>query len=288
MPSNQIDIIRTCTSRPEVFNFTMDSLRKHLKFSGKMRYIVHEDVVDIERQEKFNFSECDVVKTDNPPLGQGSSIYWLLEQVQTDIILNIEDDFRLLKDINLDELTNLMNKHKDINQITFNKRPRMDKKFYFTKKKIERDGIPLTTNMYWTCIPSLWRVDFIKNKISKGYCDRYNINFCYGINNILRQLFGMGLQIEDYNAEWVMKNVGTYFLGSYKDKKMLKENGGTMMKEEYDAIDNGFYFQHLGFKPYEPEKWIWPIPKPIEKPSNVFHSMSRTKDGKKWNPSISL
>ena len=48
------------------------------------------------------------------------------------------------------------------------------------------------------------------------------------------------------DADWVMKNTGTYYLGNIKNKKMLKKNGGYLEQDVYDKLDNGYNSYHLG------------------------------------------
>jgi len=231
----------------------------------------------------------DVYQQDIPHLGQGKSFFWLFNQVQTKYILNIEDDWRLLKDIDLNKMVEIMETNADINQITFNKRPIMKKKQWFEKKEIERNGVPLVTNMYWTMIPSLWRVDWIKSMIPDNLVNYSGGQFSYGINRHISDQLGRGLDQTEYNADWIIKNTGTYFLGNIiKNHKALMQEG-KITEEQYLQLDNGMYFQHLGYRPYEPEKWIWPLIKPNKiKTSNMFKMLAKCKDGTKWNPTKRL
>jgi len=242
--TDKLDIIRTSASRPRFLQISTESLLERLKFNnGKLRWIIHEDMLDPELS-----SECveyinrigiyDVYQINKPPLGQGFSMNWLLSNVSTPYFFNVEDDWHLLKPINLNKMCTIMDNNPKINQIAFQKRPLAPGREGFTPKEVEYDGIKFTTNPHWAFTPALWRTSYIKRKwkvIS-------NLDFHWEINRIIKN----GKKIEETDADWVINNSGTYFLGQVVNKKMKKEFGGSMDIDEYSALDNGFYFQHLG------------------------------------------
>ena len=289
----QIDIIRTGTSRPELLELTTEALQEHLKFDGKFRWIVHEDAVSYRSDKCMKYIEdCgvyDIYKQDSPAVGQGNSLFWLLDQIKSKYILYIEDDWRLLKDIDLNVVIDTMEKHKDVNQICFNKRAIMKKKQWFAKKEVYKNDIALTTNMYWTFIPSLWRMSYIKDKIPLNLRHRTGGQLSYGVNDHLRRLFGKnGEDKYQYDADWVMKNIGTYFLGNVINLYKEAFQTGELSKDKYYSLNNGVYFQHLGYSPYTPEKWIWPIPKQEKIKGTDWYTVMKRPNGVKWNPTMEI
>jgi hypothetical protein len=237
-----IDIMRTSASRPDFLEHSTEKLIKHLKYTGLFRWLIHEDQLDKNRSDECMkyINECgvyNVIDRHYPPLGQGHSLGWLLNKVRTKYVLNFEDDFEPIKDIDIDILIKLMNDNPDINQIAFHKRPIMKKKPHFIKKQVIKNGITLVTNQHWAFTPSIFRLSFLKPKWQNFPVDPH-----WKMNGILKQ----HKKLRD--ADWVMKNVGTYFLGGWKFKYMKKENGGNLTEKEYDKLDNGFYAYHLGQK----------------------------------------
>jgi hypothetical protein len=287
-----IDIIRTSSSRPEILKLTTEALHHHLKFSGTFRWIIHEDSVDgrTENTMKYIKENYDVYKQDSPPINQGASLKWLLSQTNTKYVFLIEDDWRLIRDLDVDMMVKILDENNDVNQLTANKRKHLPKRGdTFTKKMVMRSGYYLTTDPYWTLIPSLWRMSYITGKLppdmektSGGACS-------YGINNYIRRnIYG---RYDMCDADWVINNVGTYFIGPIKKQLKQSATEGKMTVEEYDNTDNGFYFQHVGYKPYEPEKWIWPMAlPPRERGMNGEHTIYRKHkweyNGVKWNPTL--
>ena len=241
--TDRIDIIRTSASRPRFLQISTESLKERLKFNGFLKYMVHEDVLDpglsTKCVEYINNSHIyNVYQVNKPPLGQGFSMSWLLSYVETPYFLNVEDDWHLLKDINLNKMCTIMEHHPKINQIAFQKRPLAPGRENFTPKEVIYDGVTFTTNPHWAFTPALWRRSFIEHKWRVWT----NLDFHWEINRILKD----HKEIEETDADWVINNTGTYFLGQVVNKKMKKEFGGTMSIDEYNALDNGFYFQHLG------------------------------------------
>ena len=233
-----IDIMRTSASRPDYLKTTTEALQNHLKYDGGFRWLIHEDSLNEEwsKQCTAYINEVgiyNVSKVNQTPIGQGPSLTWLLEQTNTPYILNIEDDYELIKPLDLNPLVALMDKHPEINQIAFHKRRISWKRgSYFIKKQVVRDGIPLVTDPHWAFTPALWRSSYIK-----PLWKSFDKNIHWRMNDILKGDLVRG-------PEWVMENTGTYFLGY--GLCCLKEFGGDKTREEYMQLNNGYYMKHLG------------------------------------------
>jgi hypothetical protein len=156
---------------------------------------------------------CDYIIIDNPNVGHGKSLDRLLMSTQTKYVLNWEDDWRMLRDIDLTELVQLMNKYDVINQICFHKRKIMSEKKYnggvFQKQEINYDGITLTTNLHWAFQPALWRKSFIMKYWIYG-CGN---NVAWNINHKMKG------HIKNFDAKYVIENFGTYFYGGIGTKE---------------------------------------------------------------------
>ena len=186
-----------------------------------MPHILHEDVLNEEASIKLiNWAKksnlFNEIKADNPPLTQGKSLHWLLSKVNTDYCFNIEDDWEIIQRINLDKLLELMESNKDINQIAFHKRKIMSYRYKFKKIEIERNNIKLTTNPHWAFTPAIGRMSFIRQYWQEPPAGENPVWF---INPLIKRSKKMR------SAEWMIKNVGAYFLG---------------------GIGEGHYVNHLG------------------------------------------
>jgi hypothetical protein len=256
-----IDIIRTSASRPELLKISTQSILDHLKFSGNMEFILHEDVLNqASSDECIRYSESlgiyKTIKVDNPPLGHNRSFTWLASQVTSPFFLFWEDDYELLqvmkclnpdckkkttnkyKEANqetckhcgssfvesptdLDVLIGLMEKYPQINQIALPKRDILPDKPNFTKKEVKFDDTILTVCHHWYVSPAIWRSSFIMPFIQK-------MNYpkgagCWGWHwDINRLLKGDGTIV---NADWVEKHTGTYYLGEIRSGQRILHLG---------------------------------------------------------------
>ena len=233
-----IDIIRTSASRPDFLKTTTEALQKHLKYSGGFRWLIHEDCLNPDWSKRcMDYIKKSSVYTashqDKNPIGQGQSLTWLVNQTKSKYFMNCEDDWELIKPLDLDPLVELMDKDNDINQIAFHKRRISWKRgTTFTKIQVIRNDVPLVTNPHWAFTPALWRASYIV-----PLWQNFDKNIHWRMNEVLKGN-------EYRGAEWVMENTGTYFLGY--GLCCLKEFGGDKTREEYLELNNGYYMKHLG------------------------------------------
>jgi hypothetical protein len=228
-----IDITRTSASRPELLKESTESMLKNLKYSGKLRWFLHEDVINREASNicveySRGLGIYEKVETSQPPIGQGFSLSWLLDQVETPYAINWEDDYIAMQEIPLDLCVAIFDQHKEINQIAFQKRSIMEEKPGFKKKqiikKVELNGeildIDLVVNPHWSFIPSIYRVSWLKSKWVKAN-GLHNGGIHWDFNIRLK-----GKVAVNRDAEWVMENMGTYFLGRFGSGHYTYHIGG--------------------------------------------------------------
>jgi len=234
-----VDIMRTSASRPDYLRISTESMIKFLKPTVNFRWMVHEDQIDGGRSDECirYAKECgiySVIERHSPPIGQGPSLGWLLGQCKTPYVLNWEDDQDPIKEIDIESLCNLMDNNSDINQIGFHKRTIMHQKPGFVKKQTVRDGIPLVTDPHWAFTPSLFRLSYLKPKWVS-----FTDNVHWKMNEVLKGSRGMR------DANWVIANTGTYWLGCIRHPDMLMKDHG-FTEEEALNCDDGRYHFHLG------------------------------------------
>jgi hypothetical protein len=151
------------------------ALKCHLKYSGVIEYILHEDVVDEELSEEVClWAQSEIVKimVTDPNQGLKIAIQTLLGAITTKYVLNWEDDWLLLKELNLDDMVYVM-VHYNMNQVTANNRTRgkvniIDE--YKGKKVLHRQSAE------WPIGPGLWKRSFIKERWDLN-CDIYHPTF---------------------------------------------------------------------------------------------------------------
>lgn len=216
-----IDIVRTSASRPDLLQRSTESLLEKILWDGDTRMILHEDVLNKEASNKcIKWAEksglFDIIEVSNPPITQGPSLCWLMSKITSEYFLNWEDDFLAVRPIDLNLVVKVMDENKDVNQIAFHKRQTMSNRHGWPKKEVVRSGVWLTTNPHWAFTPSIERTSFIKPQwvdLPKFSNPVWIINPIVKKTNVMR------------SAEWLIENVGCYFLGKIGESAFSKHIG---------------------------------------------------------------
>jgi len=202
-----IDVIRTSASRPNLLEKSIEPFNKFVKYSRGFRILFHEDVLNRSESKKcieIAKKHFDEIYSHDHPITQGVSLDFLLRKTETKYVLNWEDDWEALREIDLDLVVKVMDENSDVNQIAFHKRKIMANRYTFIKKEVVRSGIKLTTNPHWAFTPALWRRDFIMKYWKTPPAGENPVWF---INPLVKRHNGM------CDADYMIKNVGAYFLG---------------------------------------------------------------------------
>jgi hypothetical protein len=142
--------------------------------------LVHEDFLDPTKSNQCvayikSLEDASII-SDNPPVGHGASFYKLINLLpEIDYFMFWEDDYTLDVPIDLDKLLNLMDKYKNINQISFPKRNILKNKAWFIKKPVLFDDVKLTVSNHWYVSPGIWRYVYIMPYIKK-MIKKYPVN----------------------------------------------------------------------------------------------------------------
>lgn len=211
----------TSSSRLEYLKVTLESLKNKLKFDGLIKYILHEDFLipkESEKIIKWAEKNFDIVGFHNPACGLAQSVDWLLNTVDSEYILQVQDDWMFIRDLPIDMILKLMD-CSNVNQVAFNKRVTRSYKYNWKKKQINIKGVNLVTNPYWTFIPAIWKLSYIK----KFWKDPPNKSYApWWINPIIKNIKS-DKDIRD--SKWVINNSGTYFLGKIRESPYVKHFG---------------------------------------------------------------
>src|SRR3972149_6189196 len=125
------DLIIPSASRPHLLRPTLRTLLEHVDQLPE-RAILHDDAVFPGQQEKVINEFIQTVddrierfwNADDPPIGHGPALKWLLDQAQTEYVLYSQDDFETLRPLPIRQALTIMDHH-GLHQIRFNKRATM-------------------------------------------------------------------------------------------------------------------------------------------------------------------
>lgn len=157
-----LNVVMTTHNRTGVACYCIDALVKNLKYSGKIQYIICDDRSDpghceaLEYQFKQNeIFDVIILKTDENRYGLGASLnnglYNSFER--SDIVLTTEDDWLLVKELNMDLYVKTITENKEIGGIrlattSYNGRELADFDLSFYKF-IYNSSIKILNNNYW-------------------------------------------------------------------------------------------------------------------------------------------
>jgi hypothetical protein len=195
---------------------------KNLKYSGKLRWFLHEDFLDHEKStECVAYSNSlklyEKILADHLSIGHRRSFLQLFDQVSSEYVIHWEDDYELLKEIDLDFHINVMDKY-PVNQICFPKRDILPDKPNFEKIEVKFDGEIYTTCNHWMVVPSIWRMSYVRHAIND--LKSYNLeDFHWQIN---RKLKG---QNRNHDAQFVIENTKTFYFGPIRGGKTVEHIG---------------------------------------------------------------
>jgi len=216
--SNKIDVLINSASRPEYLEKSLITLFDKFKFSGKVRYLFHEDVIDEKRSQKCldivnETKKFQTIVITNPSIGHGYAIKKMLSLIETDIIFRTEDDYEYLKEIDVDKIVKLFVDTPDINQVLLNKRPNMEMQSGVLQKEVIRNGVKLTTSYRWHFTPGFWRMKWIHPRfVPYGFACRMS----------------KGLEVgapKPMTVDWMIKNIGCYFYEGFKEGEYISHIG---------------------------------------------------------------
>jgi len=198
-------------SRPELLKTTLNSILENLKCNWEeIFWIFHEAVLQkkksLECLKIFDESGLIDVLIAEPANGQGYSITKSLKRARGDYFIYWVDDHSLIEKLDLNEIFYVMDNNLDINQITLGKRSNGFDLEYWKKEEVEeeRNGYKLTVSAHWRYLPSVWRISWIKER----WVCFTDHNHHWHINSILQKDAP-----ERKSADWVKKNLGTYYFG---------------------------------------------------------------------------
>jgi hypothetical protein len=162
-----MDVLITSSSRLECLQKTIETFQKFIKFSDDLDFILHEDyVIKAESEKVVEWAKksgifSKILET-KPAKRLGKAIEKLMSVSNNELVLKWKDDWELTREINLDDVAEIMIKCKDVNQIQFNKRENPTLKHGFNHRLVIKNGKELTLCREWGMAPAMWRLSWIK------------------------------------------------------------------------------------------------------------------------------
>jgi hypothetical protein len=220
-----IEIMIDSGSRPFLLKKTLPKMIEHFKFSGNLRWLFHEAVLDTElSKENIAYASSlklfsEIVATVDPA-GEAVSINTILDKTwMSKYFIHVEDDYLFKRDVDLDVMFDIFEASPDVNQIAFNRRDTMVEVAGWFKGEYEKGGHTLTTSPHWRFTPAMWRLDWIKPRWEPFA----GSNGHWAINKKLQK--GVTENSELKTHKWVAENLGTFYYGPIGERRFCRHIG---------------------------------------------------------------
>lgn len=247
MERNKLDVLICGSSRPQLLIYLLESLERFVISQSKntdFRLLMHEDVLDKSKSEKsIELAKewgAEVV-AHSPPIGYGPALKQMLHNhVKTYYMLNLQDDWEFERTgIDIDRILWVMDKHKKINSVVFNKWN--NAKQFGALEEYVFNGLRLTVAHQWHVLPGIWRVP-----IAKKYWDAAP---SFPAGTFMRNLGGRAIEPKD-----AVKRIGSYWYGGMGEQRWVRHNGSTWKTTKWGKGKDRLEFD-LNMIKYKP-KWI--------------------------------
>jgi hypothetical protein len=172
---NDLEIFVTGSSRPQLWPYFWESVRKMCIIRKWPKVLVHEDYVFPEQSDKvieYVKKQPDIsnVNSSNPRIGLGRVLtsYFKQPAYNSKYIFYLQEDWEFERPIDIDEIVWVMDQNPKINLIFFNKI--RNNGVINKQKQTEYTFSNMKMCLYhsWTFLPGIWRADFVRQMMLKS------------------------------------------------------------------------------------------------------------------------
>lgn len=172
LPGRVIDVMVWGASRPDLFRRTAESLRRHLRFSGELRYFLEDGAFDAARA-----GESAVIARAHGFAGvhveRVGSYGWAMTNAfnrwsRAPLLFSVEDDMECLREIDLDLCFDAFAENPHLNQLRYNRTKNAadqnDGAWVFPRRTLRINGRewPVLGSAHWYFGPAVWRMSFVR------------------------------------------------------------------------------------------------------------------------------
>lgn len=219
----RISIVITGSSRPQLYPYFWESVKRMLFLREQPQVIVHEDFVfEKESNEVMKYlgalekeGEVHEIHYHNPAIGLGYTLDFLIRDVvKTDYILYLQEDWEFERPIDIDQMVYVMDQNPNINLIFFNKQLNYATLNGADQPQYTFNGVDMCLYHSWTFLPGIWRMSKVTEKwrVRKERPEGYFSN-------------SFGTHEQRMSVEYCEKNIGAYMLGPRGDYRYARHIG---------------------------------------------------------------
>jgi hypothetical protein len=233
---SSISIVMTSSSRPQLFPYCWESVKRMLFFREQPRVIVHEDFVFEDKSlEVMKYlskleaeGEVHEIHFHNPSIGLGYTLDFLIRDIiKTDYILYLQEDWEFERPIDIDQMVYVMDQNPNVNLIFFNKSVNYETLNKADQPQYNFSGVDMCLYHSWTFLPGIWRM----SKVTEKWRARKERPEGYFTN-------AFGTHEERMSVDFCEKNIGAYMLGHRGDYRYARHIGNDWRMAEW-RLENG-------------------------------------------------
>jgi hypothetical protein len=217
------EITITGASRPDLYKIMWESFNEKVKMREKPKITAYEDVIigsESKKVENYLKGKVNEFIKFDPNRRLGFVMDRLLKNVKTEYFIYLQDDWKFLKDIDIDLLIEIMDENPNIKQIWFPKLLEAHTFNTFCKDKVEIKGVTLTPYVSWAFLPNITRTSFIRDIYDVSNEPRPESPFKKTLKRKKMIPYNDTEQIDKFN------NCISYILGERGKTKYLEHLGG--------------------------------------------------------------
>lgn len=224
---SKLEIFVTGSSRPQLWPYFWESVRKMCIIRNWPVVRVHEDFVFHDQSEKvmkYVSEQPDIsnVSKSVPRIGLGNTLtkYFTKPVFQSDYIFYLQEDWEFERPIDIDHVTWVMDQNPKINLIFFNK---IRNNAVINKQRQTQhnfSGMDMCLYHSWTFLPGIWRTDFVRQMMFKGG-GRFQPEKPEG--NFTNRSFGSHEKRAD--EAYCQNHIGAYIYGKTGEARYVRHLG---------------------------------------------------------------
>lgn len=260
------EILITGSSRPQLWPFFWESVKKMCIMREPHRVTVHEDFVFNNPSTKVveyvnelqNRGEIDVLDTDRPAIGLAETLNrYLAKRLEAKYVFYLQEDWEFERPVDIDRIVYVMDRNPHINLIFFNKIKNVGSINHQQQRPETYDGLDLCLYHSWAFLPGIWRREFVVN------------NWPYPTHHpegAFTQVFGNHDQRTP--CEYCKNTFGAYIYGPQGDPRYVRHLGNDWRMAKWrleDGKPGGCHDETRMDLPYM-APWVPYTQRPVQHP----------------------
>jgi len=221
----KLEMLITGSSRPQLWPFFWESVKKMCIMRNWPKVMVHEDYVFHAESDKVveyvkNQKDIHTIDIDNPPLGLGRTLTrYFKGRLKSKYLFYLQEDWEFERPIDIDQIMWVMDNNPHINMIFFNKIKNNGVIAKMSQEPRNFSGLDVCVYHGWSFLPGIWRREFVEKQMYKSGGSFRPERPEGAFTN------SFGTHDGRIDTTFCEKNIGAYIYGSVGDFRYVRHLG---------------------------------------------------------------